>query len=565
MLTSTAVLAVPVLPAAAVPRTAPGRDCAAVAERHLATMTPEQKVGQLVMVGGPRADVRRAVAELHAGVASLSDAPDPRAAAEYANGMRAAATGVPILVGGDFEHGAAHNIRTGTTALPRPMGLGAARDPAKAATAAGITAAELRLAGVRLTLAPVADVESRPDRPFGVRSFGQDPELVSRLTAAQVRAYRAAGVAAAVKHFPGHGGADVDAHLELPTVDADRETLERTAFPPFRAAVAAGAPVLMTAHILLTAIDPELPATLSPAVVSGVLRGDLGYTGVVITDSVQMGAIRQRWGVVDGSVLAIRAGADVVLSTGPFTDHAAITHALRDRLSPERIEESAARVLRLKCVYGAFDRRPADPELAAALSGTRGARKAARAIARDSITVLDNSSGALPFRRDARTLVAGVLDTEALARHLGAEWWQAGGADPTDAEIAEAVARARDVDQVLVATYARTAALPPGQARLVRALAATGTRVAAVSIGVPHDVTAYPDLGAALAAYAQTFVWDTQPPANDTVLGAVADVVFGARAGGRLPVHLSEELPYGHSAAAPAPVAQSPGVTRPPS
>jgi beta-N-acetylhexosaminidase len=282
----------------------------------------------------------------------------------------------------------------------------------------------------------------------------------------------------------------------------------------------------MTAHVVLKAVDPELPATLSPKVLTGVLRGELGYDGVVITDSVQMGAIRDTWGVGEAAVRAIKAGADVVLSTGPYSDHEAVVRALRAGLSQQRIDESAARVAKLRCQRGsAFGDVSADR------------------LAQESITLLDNRSQALPFSRARRTLVAGVMDVEPLARAMGARGWQASSDDPTDAEIAEAVRLAED--QVLVATYSRGPDLPAGQVKLVRALQATGKRVAAVSLGVPYDVNAYPDLGAAIASYAQTQVWGPPPPANVTVLNAVAQVVYGAQPGGKLPVTVSARYPYG--------------------
>lgn len=483
-------------------------------------MSPDERLGQLVMVGGTPDETRKAVRDLKVGLASMPDMPDLRSAAEFSRSL-----GPDVLVGGDFEYGAAQGIG-GTTAYPRGMGLGATRDPANAAAAAVGTAADLRKAGVWINLAPVADVNSNPRFPFGVRSFGEDPGLVSAMTSAQVRAYRTAGVAATVKHFPGHGGVNADPHHDLPTVDADRDTLERVHFPPFRAAIAARAPIVMTAHVVLKAVDAELPATLSPKVLTGVLRGELGYSGVVITDSVQMGAIRDTWGVGAAAVRAIQAGADVVLSTGPYSDHEAVVRALRAGLSQQRIDESAARVAKLRCHRGAA-------------SGNVSADR----LAQESITLLDNRSKALPFSSSRRTLVAGVIDVEPLARAMGARGWQAPSHDPSDAEIAEAVRLAEE--QVLVATYSRGPELPPGQVKLVKALQATGKRVAAVSLGVPYDVNAYPELGAAIAAYAQTQVWGPPPPANVTVLNAVARVVHGAQPGGKLPVTVSARYPYG--------------------
>jgi beta-N-acetylhexosaminidase len=508
-------LAVPV-PAAATP------GCATVAQRQLAHLSIEDRVGQLVMAGGSLgAGTRRAVQELHVGLAGLPHMPDLPSAQAFTRSL-----GPNVMVGSDFEYGAAQQI-DGTTAYPRSMGLGATNSPVMAAAAATGTAYELRQAGVLLSIAPVADVNSNPELPFGVRSFGEDPARVSAMTAAQIRAYRAAGIAPTVKHFPGLGGVNADPHLELPTVDAPRETFDRVHLPPFQAAIAAHTPALMTSHVIVKAIDPELPVTLSHKATTDLLRTELGYQGVVITDSIQMGAIQKHWGLAQAAVMAIQAGADVVLSTGPFSDHVTVVDALRT-LPQARIDQSALRVLTMKCEYkghGPALPVPAEP------------------IARASITLLDNKSHALPFSRSAPVMVAGVIDVAPLAAAMNATAWQAATDNPTDAEIADAVSRAPE--QVLVATYSRGATLPLGQARLVQALKATGKRVAAVSLGTPYDVNAYPDLGAALAAYAQTQVWGPPPPANKTVLSALAKVVFGARPGGRLPVTVSAKYPAG--------------------
>ncbi|MGI5202965.1 glycoside hydrolase family 3 N-terminal domain-containing protein [Spirillospora sp. CA-108201] len=443
---------------------------------------------------------------------------------------------MPLLVSGDFEFGTTHNVREGTTPLPNAMGLGAARDPAQARAAAAVTAAETRAMGFHWNHAPVADVNTDPANPIiGVRSFGERADLVGGLVETQVRAYRRAGMIATPKHFPGHGDTETDSHLGLPAVTYDRATLDRVHLPPFRRAVAAGADAIMTAHVVVKAVDPDLPATLSPKVLTGLLRHDLAFGGLIVTDAMDMDAIDENWGTREATVMAVRAGADVVMSTGDYTAHAqavdALAGALRDgTLSRARVDASVRRVLGLKCANRVFDHRCADPGAAERISGNPAFLRRALAMGVAAATLVRNEDRVLPFDpgSDARTLVAGVVQTAST--------------DPTDAEIAEAVRLARAADRVLVATFS-SGTLPAGQARLVRALQATGRPVAAVATGLPHDIASYPSVRAYLATYGTTA--RTQR-VDLTMHRAAARVVFGAQPGGRLPVTIKGLYPYGH-------------------
>jgi beta-N-acetylhexosaminidase len=202
-----------------------------------------------------------------------------------------------------------------TTGSPTPGNyvLGAADDVAATRAIVGSIGAELRASGVRLNLAPDADVNSNPANPvIGVRSFGADPAVVSRHTAAYVESLQAQGVAACAKHFPGHGDTSVDSHLELPTVACDEARWRREHLPPFAAAVAAGTRTVMTAHIRFPALDPDVPATLSRRILTDLLRGELGFTGVVITDALEMEAIAATYGAVEAAPVALAAGADLL-------------------------------------------------------------------------------------------------------------------------------------------------------------------------------------------------------------------------------------------------------------
>ncbi|MFI0368136.1 glycoside hydrolase family 3 protein [Actinomadura sp. 1N219] len=545
----------------------PGGGRACDVDAQLSRMTDAEKVGQMVMVstgvkpdGMPADETRRAIQELKIGSTLTHEPENPGIAARYANQMQRWAQdtrlGLPLLVSGDFEFGTTHNVREGTTPLPNAMGLGAARDPRLAREAAVITAAEARAMGFHWGYAPVADVNTNPANPIiGVRSFGERTDLVTDLVEAQVRTYNKAGLIATPKHFPGHGDTEFDSHLELPAVTYDRATLEKVHLPPFRAAIEAGADSIMTAHVVVKAIDPDLPATLSPKVLTGLLRDEMGFDGLIVTDAMDMDAIDKNWGTRQATVMAVEAGADVIMSTGEFETHAEAVDALADALSDgslsrERVDESVRRILGLKCKYKVGDHRYADPKTAEKVSGNKQFQRRALNMGLAATTLVRNDGDVLPFdpESDDRTLVAGAVQTQVFADQIAAvsdgpvEAWQSATTNPTDAEIADAVRRAASADRILVATFS-SGPLPAGQAKLVKALQATGKPVAALAIGLPYDLTSYPDVKAYVATYGTTA--RTQR-IDLTMHKAAARVVFGEQPGGRLPVTIKGLYPYGH-------------------
>jgi len=256
------------------------------------------------------------------------------------------------LIGIDEEGGDVTRLEAGTgSSYPGNLALGAVDDVALTERVAAAIGGELAAAGVNLDLAPVADINSDERNPIiGVRSFGSEPALVARHAAAFVTGLQALGVAACAKHFPGHGATRADSHLELPTIDVDRETLLARELVPFRAAIEAGVQSIMTAHIRVPAID-ELPATLSRPHLTGLLREELGFDRMVITDALEMGAVSATVGVEEGAVLAIAAGADALCLGHDLDDVPGIRRALVDavragRLPEERLADAAARVER---------------------------------------------------------------------------------------------------------------------------------------------------------------------------------------------------------------------------
>jgi beta-N-acetylhexosaminidase len=267
-----------------------------------------------------------------------------------------------VLVAADEEGGDVTRIEVrGGSSFPGNLALGAVDDLLLTRAVAAELGRRLVECGVNLNWAPSADVNSDPDNPvIGVRSFGADPELVARNTAAYVEGLQSAGVAACVKHFPGHGDTATDSHLAMPRIDIDTATLQARELVPFRAALAAGAKVVMSAHILVPALDPALPATLSPAVLTGLLRapreqGGLGYDGLIVTDGIEMRAIAATYGIERGSVMALAAGADAICVGGGLCDEqtvldlrdAIVTAVADGSLPAERLADAARRVREL--------------------------------------------------------------------------------------------------------------------------------------------------------------------------------------------------------------------------
>ncbi|MDJ0343253.1 glycoside hydrolase family 3 protein [Streptomyces sp. H10-C2] len=297
-----------------------------------------------------------------------------------------------VLVAADEEGGDVTRLeaRTGSS-FPGNLALGAVDDPDLTQEVAAELGRRLAICGVNLNWAPSADVNSDPGNPvIGVRSFGSDPHLVARNTAAYITGLQSAGVAACTKHFPGHGDTAVDSHHSLPNIEVGLQTLRDRELVPFRAAIAAGTKAVMSAHILVPALDPDRPATLSPSALNGLLRapvaeGGLGYDDLIVTDGIEMQAIAATYGIERGTVMALLAGADAICVGGGLADEDtvlrlrdAIVRAVREGdLPAERLADAAARV-RLLAAWtaersGAAEGTAPDPEV-----GLIAARRAVR-------------------------------------------------------------------------------------------------------------------------------------------------------------------------------------------
>jgi beta-N-acetylhexosaminidase len=476
---------------------------------------------------------------------------DPQQIAALSDGIQKASLelprGLPVLVSTDQEHGIVARVGEPATLFPGAMAVGAGGSRSDARTLGRIAGAELRALGIRQDYAPVADVNVNPANPvIGVRSFGSDPRAVAELVAAEVTGYQRAGVAACAKHFPGHGDTAVDSHTGFPVITHTRAQWEELDAPPFRAAIEAGIDSIMTAHLMFPALDASGdPATLSRPILTGILREELGYDGVVVTDSLGMEGVRTKYGDERVPVLALKAGVDQLLNP-PRLDLAwnAVLKAVQEgELTEARLDESILRILRLKAKLGLFREPYTDPDGVDRVVGTRAHLAAADRIAERTTTLLVNEGDLLPLsrRRTPKLLVVGAdpaspsgttgPPTAVLAGALTELGFTATalstGTSPSTSTVARAVAAAREADAVVVGTYNVTASST--QKTLVRELLATGKPVVAVAVRNPYDVAHLPDVPAFLAAYSWT----------DVELRAAARVIAGRAAPrGRLPVPL---------------------------
>ncbi|WP_152512818.1 glycoside hydrolase family 3 protein [Desulfovibrio sp. X2] len=430
---------------------------------------------------------------------------------------------LPLFVAVDQEGGTVSRLRDGFTQFPSAMALGATGDPDNADYEARIMATELLGVGVNVDFAPVADVNTNPENPvIGLRSFGSDPYLVAAFVRAFVESSRSEGLLCAAKHFPGHGEAAVDSHVGLPSLPFDAARLERVEFPPFIAAIAAKTPMIMTAHIALPKLNPEdptLPATLSPAVLQGLLRGTLGYKGVIVTDSLFMGAVMKRFGPAEAAVKAFEAGADLLLFGADLYDRGegektvgyekAAMQALYDavksgRVSEKRLDASVERILRAKSRIAPRLLVPRDDRYALVSAGDDAGREAAEFMAGEAVTLVRNQ-GFLPLGETGGLAVIypKKLDAVGKAFDSGLPWAKLVPVadDPTDDDVARAKATVKAAGGralVVVSGVARH----PAQEALVRALAAQkGAKIGVVAAGLPYDLLQFKEAPLLVATY----------------------------------------------------------------
>jgi beta-N-acetylhexosaminidase len=537
--------------------------------RTLKKMTVEEKVGQLVscrFAGDFRNADSSYIRELNdlvtkSGIGGLIlFGGEVYETAELTNAFQKLAK-VPLLMASDFERGTGNQV-TGATLFPPLMSLGAAGSEALAYEMGRVTALEGRAMGIHMTYAPVVDVNINPDNPIiNTRAVGADPGLVSRIAKAFIRGAQENGMIATAKHFPGHGDTAQDSHSLMPTIEAGLDRLEKVELFPFKEAIDAGVKAIMTAHLYVPALDPTpgLPATLSAPILTGLLRGKMGFRGLIVTDALEMAGVTNTFSTEEASLKAVLAGVDqLLLPPEPAKVIAYLAEAVRDgRIPMRRIDEAARRILEAKAALGLHKDRFVRVEEVRRRIAPRAFLDQAYKTFESSTTLVKNEGGAVPLAAGAGKVAvlslssdlgdyfAGRAFVSAMrTRFPDAAAFYADG-DTGQEALDEAFTKASGAATVVLALFSRVSAgkgsvdLEPKHVDLIKRLAAleNGPAVVVVSFGSPYFLRHFPEVDAYVCMYRNTP--ETQDIAPRALTGEM-DI------SGKLPVSLPELYPVGH-------------------
>ena len=546
------------------------------------SMSLRDKVAQLIIMPcfgdnpGVRSkafrDYRHWVRDLHIGglivvnrvTRGSVQSSEPYAMSAFLNRMQKLSR-IPLIVAGDFERGASMRVMN-TVKFPHAMAYAAAGDPAATRWLASFTAREAQAMGVHWLLVPDADVNNNPDNPIiNVRSYGEDPQVVARHVRAFIEGAHSdpkRRVLTSTKHFPGHGDTAIDSHMGLPRLDVNRERLDQVELAPFREAIAAGTDSVMTAHIAVPTLDPAGdPATVSRPIIAGLLRKELGFKGLVVTDAMDMQGLTRQYGSGEVAVRAIEAGVDVLLMPNdPDGTINAIVAAVRsNRLTRRRIDESVSRILAAKARVGLARKRMVDLEAINDEIESPEAEEQAQAVADRAITLVRNSASVVPLAsRDTSCFVVlsegrysrqGIVLAEEVRKRAPKALTISLEPAAPDAVIDQTIQKTSTCSQVVVAAFVSAAAyrgnvaLGGGFPRLLDTLTKAPAPVTLVAFGNPYLLRSFPTVAAYMATYS------TVPVAEIAAVKAL----FGEIAiGGKLPVTIPGLAKLGDGLVLPA-------------
>jgi beta-N-acetylhexosaminidase len=441
---------------------------------------------------------------------------------------------VPLLIGADLEAGAGFRASGGfflpnaidlggATLFPPLMALGATRDTALAYAYGKATAVEGRALGIHIVYGPVLDVNNNAANPvINVRSFGEDPAWVGRLGAAFVRGVQQNGMIATGKHFPGHGDTDVNSHLALPVVTASRARLDSVELPPFRASIAAGVGAIMTFHGSMPALDSSgMPGTLSPAVLTGLLRKDMGFGGLIISDAMDMRGVLDRYGAVEAAKLAVLAGADILIQPESVTQtiDAVVAGVTEGRIPRARIDSAVRRILFAKAGLGLQRQALVDLRALRRAVGDSANRRLSERIAARSVTLVRDMPQLLPLpggttRRILHVVVArstnlgaGTTFAAALGRTAGRVRTVVLHPDDPFVDPARILPHVDSSDVVVMGSYLAqqwdqaSAGVPDGLGAVVTAIQQRGKPLIVIGFGNPYLGSQLPQVGSYLIAW----------------------------------------------------------------
>ncbi len=543
-------------------------------EQTFARMTLDERIGQVIfpMARGVFTNqesdafekIKKDIVDYHVGGYHLEgEGGDPATAALLARRMQQLAP-IPLLITADLEGGAGFQFR-GATRFPRGMALAATGSSQYAAEAAAFTAREARAMGFSVNFYPVVDVNNNPLNPIiNIRSFGENPDSVAQFAVAYIKSSQENGIIATAKHFPGHGDTSTNSHLELPLLNFDRARLNQIELPPFEASISAGVGAIMTGHIGLPQLEsrPGIPASLSTAITTGLLRRDLGFEGLVFTDALPMHAITEHFGAEQAAVMAIEAGADVALEPLDIPKaFAALKDAVaKKEISEEHLNQSVRRLLAAKAWAGLDREHSPDPEKLDLEVGSRAAQQKSQEIIEHALTLLKDDRQSLPLKLASvdDVLLVNFVDqdnpefwgehpgltfrAEFLKRHSKTLFVAVPPAiQPAEATLIQQVAARSHTVVALctlrIASYRDFAGLSDLQMSLLKSLIRRQAPFAFAEFGSPYLLNSIPDLPAYALAY------ESYPGAETAMVRAFfGEIPFA----GKLPVSVSS-FPAGFS------------------
>ena len=467
-------------------------------------------------------------------------------------------SGTPLLISADFERGTGMRLDDGSL-FPNNMGLGATRNPQLAYQMGLQIAIECRAIGVHQNYAPVMDVNNNADNPIiNVRSYGEDPELVSQMGDMFIKGLQDGKVIATAKHFPGHGDTDIDSHSDLPLLNFDRERLDKIELVPFKSAIENNVMSVMIAHLSFPALDdqPYIPASLSERIVQDLLIDDLNFNGLVVTDALNMKGVTKHFSTEEVALMCVNAGIDLILMPqGEEVTISTIESAVNDGLiSEERIEHSVQKILNAKEWLGLNENKFVNTGNVSSTINSFEAQELSQKIADESITLVKNDGNIVPFENvaDKTCLIVSFNNTKStdntqtffdkfkeFSKFSSYAYYDVEG----DVDDAEGIINdAKDYDVIVIPIYARvriysgTVGIPQSQIDLIISFLANGKDVVVISYGNPYLIQGFEDVNSYICAYGD----------GETSIIAALKALFGEiRFKGQLPVSVSGQYPYG--------------------
>jgi beta-N-acetylhexosaminidase len=583
-------LCIPLASAATRPKHPADKTTPAPIRQLMRSMTLRDKVAQLIImpIYGEHANTRSAeyrkyqhlIRDLHVGGVIVTGHSlnggirnaEPYAMAALINRLQKMAR-TPLFVSADFERGASMRVNS-TTAWPYSMAFAAAKDLTGVSEEGADTARDARAMGVNWIFAPVADVNNNPDNPIiNIRSFGENPAEVASFVQAYItgaHSDRKNPVLVTAKHFPGHGDTIEDSHMALARLDADHDRIEAVEFQPFRAAIAAGVDAVMTAHLAVPALEPDnIPATVSSKILTGVLRDELGFHGLVITDAMDMQGLAAMFDTAEASARAIEAGADVLLMPKRAEDaiRGVVAAVESGRISRKRLDDSVTKVLTAKVRLGLTRKKLVNLEDIADVVDSPESDERAQSVADHAVTLVKDSKDSFPIRHAANTCLIAMTEgrrSQQGIRLIDEVKKRAPGItttvlDPamTKADLDQVVEKSSSCGQIIAAAYVSVSAyrgnvaLAGAYPDFLNSLIAGKAPVLLAALGNPYLVRSFPTVAAYLTTYSPT-------PTSEA---ALAKALFGEiPITGQLPVTIPGVAKYGDGIQVPVATAAVKGL-----